>query len=156
MLDDEDKREFTDPYFGTFKYDYQMDAFESWLDNEIPDCCFQIPSREFLEELDYLAGPNSTKIAEAKTFACNKLLPLANEWAQQAADWAKEEGDEANSKVVPINQTTFVETLRLTTVDINNMVEFQIWFACENEMFTEHGILVSGDIENGFIDATIV
>lgn len=155
MLDDEDKTSFNDPYFGTFEYNNNMDTFESWLDSAIPDCCFQIPSRDFLEKLNYLAGPNSTKIAEAKAFACSKLLTLANEWAQQAAEWAKEEGDEANSTAVVINEKTFVQTLRLSAVDIKNMVDFQIWFACENEMFTDHGIFVTGDIEIGFTDANI-
>ncbi len=115
-----------------------------------------IPSRGFLEKLHSLADPQSTKIEEAKIFACSKLLELTNQWAQQAAELAKEEGNEANSIPLIIDQKSFVETLIITQICINEPDEFVFWFNCKNEMFTDHGILVSGDIENDFMDADIV
>ena len=74
-----------------------------------------------------------------RALAAEKLLELANDWAQEA---------EEDREAAEITQEQFMERMELDAIQIYEDGAFEFWFN-DGDLFWGHSIHVTGSLTNG-------
>lgn len=83
---------------------------------------------------------------KARSYAAKELVDTANDWLL--------DGAEEDEEVEEITEEVFAKRMVLSEICISIEGDFEIYYD-DDDMFWGHVIIVSGNIENGFDDATI-
>lgn len=81
---------------------------------------------------------------KVRAFAAQKLLSLANDWAQDGG----EEGGEPEE----ITQEQFMERLELESIQVSANGDLEFWFN-DGDLFWGHSVHVTGSLSQGPLDA---
>ena len=137
----------THPRFGEFEYDRRYDWYEtstSW--NRIPTTlnlhCEEPSDYEMVvQRAVKLFEEESQWHEKALNFALSEYFELANgEWLEEGA-----------SKVT---STEFKTRMSLSSIGVYPFGLFEMWFEVDG-MFTDHGILVDGNLTSGILSASL-
>ena len=138
---------YKDEVLGEFTFDRQIDQFTKiikWLGGEVN---LNVDNCEEEELADLFAAANEIiKEKEAwdkkiKEFAASELLDLKND------NWLEEDETE-------ITATQFVEKIKIDSISISPENEFGFYLN-DGDIFWGHTIIVSGNLDEGLLDAEI-
>lgn len=138
---------FTDPQFGEFVQNKQVDIFEGTLEHRGQTISITLDAKEDIETLRFLFSYMDTLLEQASRYAAEKLLDLGNNWCFDA--W---EGEE--KEFVPMTAEDFMARIRLTSISLSEDESFSLWYD-DGDIFWGHAIEVDGNKAEGFTNASI-
>ena len=144
ILDEQKKPvTFWESGLGTFTLNRSVGWFEleaDWLDQPVRLEFDQDENRaDCLLHLHTLMDHQQEWDHRIRSFAADKLLELANQWAQ-------EEGEEESPQEV--TQEDFMSRMELDAVQVYEDGAFDFWFN-DGDLFWGHSIHVTGSLESG-------
>lgn len=136
---------------GTFTLNRSVNWFEAgvdWLGAEIAlnfdrddDLALCVQTAKAL-----MAGQRDWD-ARIRACAAQRLLELANDWAQ--------DGSEDEEEPAAVTREQFIERMELESIQVSQDGGFEFWFN-DGELFLGHSICVSGSLTSGPTDAQMV
>ena len=139
-----------DDVLGEFEFDRKYGYFEGAVDFQGRKIPVHLSIESEIEALRFICKNLSEFVKKASHYASKKLLEAGNQWQKDA--WEKE------SEYVPLTEEDFANKISLNEItfftDAQSACEYCLWFD-DGDIFWNHAVTVSGNIEVGFTGANI-